>query len=222
LKENIRNLDSKETIEKILQLRPVEYNLKQIYSQYDSLTESGEYVQVTAKRYDETRPFFKQKRYGLLAQEVQKIYPDLVYEAPDGYLGINYTGLVPILLQVIQEQQATLEAIQQQLADKKRMQNSASGADLSSNQFRKAELLQNAPNPFRENTRIDFYLPENVKEAFLFIYNMNGEQIKKFPLSQRQSANLTLKGQELKAGMYLYTLIADGSVVDTKQMILTK
>jgi hypothetical protein len=32
----------------------------------------------------------------------------------------------------------------------------------------------------------------------------------------------TIEGHTLKAGMYLYTLIADGKEVDTKKMILTK
>ena len=35
------------------------------------------------------------------------------------------------------------------------------------------------------------------------------------------NGNITIKGDELRAGMYMYTLIADGKVIDTKQMILT-
>jgi len=33
---------------------------------------------------------------------------------------------------------------------------------------------------------------------------------------------LTISGSELNAGMYFYSLIADGKEVDTKKMILTK
>ncbi|MDR1370842.1 MAG: hypothetical protein LBJ72_12070 [Dysgonamonadaceae bacterium] len=33
---------------------------------------------------------------------------------------------------------------------------------------------------------------------------------------------LTISGSELRAGTYLYALIADGKKVDTKRMILTK
>jgi len=33
---------------------------------------------------------------------------------------------------------------------------------------------------------------------------------------------IMIHGHELPAGMYLYALIADGTVIDTKRMILTK
>lgn len=38
----------------------------------------------------------------------------------------------------------------------------------------------------------------------------------------RGEASITIDGGSLNAGMYLYALIADGKVVDTKRMILTK
>ena len=47
-------------------------------------------------------------------------------------------------------------------------------------------------------------------------------QLKSYPLVQRGKGNVTINGSELTAGMYLYALIADGKVIDTKRMILTK
>jgi hypothetical protein len=41
-------------------------------------------------------------------------------------------------------------------------------------------------------------------------------------INQRGSGSITIQANELKAGMYLYTLIADGAEVGTKKMILTK
>ena len=34
-------------------------------------------------------------------------------------------------------------------------------------------------------------------------------------------ASIFIDGKDLKAGMYLYTLITDGEIIDTKRMILT-
>ena len=51
---------------------------------------------------------------------------------------------------------------------------------------------------------------------------MNGNQLKHYPLSSRGNNTLIIKGSELSAGMYLYALITDGKVIDTKRMILTK
>jgi hypothetical protein len=51
---------------------------------------------------------------------------------------------------------------------------------------------------------------------------MQGEQIKYIAVNERGSTSVTIEGHTLKAGMYLYTLIADGKEVDTKKMIITK
>ena len=56
----------------------------------------------------------KRKVYGLIAQEVQKVIPDIVLEN-DGdneeqkTLGISYTELIPVLIAGIQEQQAIIQ-----------------------------------------------------------------------------------------------------------------
>jgi len=85
-----------------------------------------------------------------------------------------------------------------------------------------ASLNQNIPNPFSENTTINMYLPNTVSRTTLYIYNMQGEQIKQIAVTERGNTSVTIEGHTLKAGMYLYTLIADGKEVDTKRMILTK
>ena len=84
-----------------------------------------------------------------------------------------------------------------------------------------ASLEQNVPNPFSEKTEIRFFLPENVKQAYICIFDMQGSMLKKTTNLVEQST-LMIQGSELKAGMYLYSLIADGKEVDTKRMILTQ
>ncbi|HOT13433.1 MAG TPA: T9SS type A sorting domain-containing protein [Bacteroidales bacterium] len=85
-----------------------------------------------------------------------------------------------------------------------------------------ATLGQNAPNPFNQRTQINYYLPETVKQAALYIFDMNGLQIRTIAINTKGNGSITLHASELNAGMYLYTLIADGKEVDTKRMILTK
>ncbi len=50
-------------------------------------------------------------QYGFVAQEVQKIFPDLVTTQEDGLLGIQYTGLIPVLVKAIQEQQLEIDEL---------------------------------------------------------------------------------------------------------------
>lgn len=64
-------------------------------------------------------------------------------------------------------------------------------------------------------------IPTAVETATVYIYDMNGLQISSYPIAGRGNTSLTIDGGTLKAGMYLYSLILDGSVADTKRMILT-
>lgn len=40
----------------------------------------------------------KNTQYGLIAQEVEKIYPNLVYKDNNSNLTVNYIGLIPLML----------------------------------------------------------------------------------------------------------------------------
>lgn len=60
------------------------------------------------------------EHFGVIAQELQEIYPDLVKEGEDGYLSVNYTGLIPLLLEAVKElneQNQTLMAENDQLEE---------------------------------------------------------------------------------------------------------
>ena len=83
------------------------------------------------------------------------------------------------------------------------------------------ELYQNTPNPFSENTTISYQIAEDVKDASLYIYDMNGKQIKRFSINERGILSTTINGSDLDAGMYLYSLIADDQIINTKRMVLT-
>ena len=82
-------------------------------------------------------------------------------------------------------------------------------------------LEQNDPNPFTQTTVVRYTLPESVKSAFLYIYDLNGTQIDQKTLQDRGKSSVTLEAGSLAPGMYLYALVADGKVIDTKRMIIT-
>jgi hypothetical protein len=57
-------------------------------------------------------------QYGLIAEEVAKVYPELVIRGDKGQIeGVRYEELTPMLLNEIQRQQAQLHDMQQQLAE---------------------------------------------------------------------------------------------------------
>lgn len=57
------------------------------------------------------------KSFGLLAQDLERVYPDMVFHGDSGEHGIYYTELIPVLLQVTQEQQSLIEEQAQSLLD---------------------------------------------------------------------------------------------------------
>ena len=50
---------------------------------------------------------------GVVAQEVQKIHPEIVEERKNGYLGVDYKRLVPLLIQSVKELKQEIEEIKQ-------------------------------------------------------------------------------------------------------------
>lgn len=54
------------------------------------------------------------KHIGLLAQEVQKFYPELVIKNKDGKLNVNYIELIPVLIKALQESNAKIEDLKNQ------------------------------------------------------------------------------------------------------------
>jgi hypothetical protein len=54
-------------------------------------------------------------RYGFVAQEVQKIFPDLVEEDEAGYLRVDYVGLIAPAITAIQEQKTIIDTQQSEI-----------------------------------------------------------------------------------------------------------
>ncbi len=183
---------------------------------------------------------------GIVAQDMQKVAPYTIDSfthtdekgAKTDYLNYDAGALTYILVNAVKEQQGVLEqkdarikVLEKGLSDLEarlaQLEKSPSAARLGalgagSSTETSAVLRQNRPNPFGEKTIIEYELPEATKQAALFIYNVQGEQLKRFDLSGKRSKSVELDGNTLPAGLYLYSLLVDGKVIDTKQMVLTK
>jgi hypothetical protein len=55
--------------------------------------------------------FFSSRQIGVIAQEVEPLYPELVITDSKGYKSVDYIKLTPILLEAIKEQQKTIETL---------------------------------------------------------------------------------------------------------------
>ncbi len=229
LKENIQPLEN--ALEKVLKLDVKTYQFKQGLEKMNLPAE---------------------KQYGYIAQNLESVFPELVKlnpakeDQPLEFKAVNYTGMIPVLTAAIQEQQQqmaakdeTIQALQSTVSkiqsDNAALQSrldqfetalsqccmnfkSGSGADGTD----QARLEQNIPNPFTETTIIKYYIPATASGSVIKIYSADGSELRSAPVLTKGFGQTEISGSALPAGIYTYLLLVDGSVVDTKQMVLTR
>ncbi len=219
VKENVKALSNSSSLDNLMNMNVVEYNYNEnMIAPIDDGSDTATVVSRARQLDKEESAIPAKKHYGLIAQELQQIYPDLVKESQEGYLTINYLEIIPLLVSSVQELNSKLEKYENGTIKKApayKPEDTELDAIVTT-------LYQNTPNPFTESTLIQCDIAESVANANLYIYNMNGEQITEFVITERGSTSVTIDGGSLSAGMYLYALVADGQVIDTKRMILTK
>jgi hypothetical protein len=237
LKENIRPLEK--SLDKIMMLKGVSYNYKssslphkQQEIKFDNPAFSDSIMDLIPdelKIREETANIIEDeiangKHIGFLAQDVEKVLPEVVRTTPNGSKGINYLDIIALLAEGIKEQQAQIEELHTEIQElKSNISRSASDAtSVQSATGMRSRLYQNAPNPFSENTLIKVFISEQVKSASLNIYDLQGKQLKKIIITGKGENSVFISASEFPAGIYLYSLITDGNEVDTKKMILTE
>jgi hypothetical protein len=87
-KEEIEPI-SESKIENLFDLEPVEYKLK-----------------------SDTK---NKKHYGLIAQDVEKIYPELISDSNLGFKTVNYMELIPLLLLKMKNMQKEIDGLREQI-----------------------------------------------------------------------------------------------------------
>lgn len=112
LKKDIRNLEPN-TIAKLQKLSAVYYKLK--HPTELSTFQESDTVAIESLQFDINSPKYTNDRIGLIAQDIQTVYPELVKEANDGYLKVDYIGLIPVLVEAIKEQQVQIDDLSNEI-----------------------------------------------------------------------------------------------------------
>lgn len=223
-KENIVKISG--SLNKIKGLSGVTYN----FIKTDEEKLKNDSIINGTKKFSGDKNAFKEKiekkESGFIAQELEKIIPEVVETNEKGEKFVNYDGIIPYLVEGMKEQQLIIESLQSEIHELKnnsanKLKNATAIGISTLKENTSNVLYQNAPNPFSESTTIEYSLAENVQKAMICIYDMNGTQLKCTPLHLTGYGNITINGSELKSGMYMYSLIADGQLIDTKRIILT-
>lgn len=205
LKKDIRGEGT--LLEKIKQLNPVSYNYK---------SEEVGYLQLP-----------KNRQHGLVAQELKKVFPEMVtevehpkfvnrrFEGSEKTLAINYTMMIPVLIKAVQEQQEYIEKLEVKI-------NQLTGKSSAANQLLQGLYLgQNNPNPSGYSTEIKYTIPEEVPNASIAVFDLTGKMLLQFK-NLRGSSQVVINKSMLAAGSYIYSLIVNGQESITKKMIIAR
>ena len=209
-----------DVLTKLAQLQTISYKLKHP-SEYQELGDSTNMERISKDMQSDN---YTRRRFGLIAQELQTTFPEVVKKGSDGYLRVRYTELIPVLVQAINQQQQQIDNLKSQVenpAIAKGSQGLMSLLPESNSLFSGgATIQQNIPNPFIENTIIKYSIPGIESYAQINVYDLSGSQIKSYRIPQTGNGEIMIPGSELNPGLYIYNLIVDGVEIDSKRMIL--
>lgn len=187
--------------------------------------------------------------YGVMAQELEEILPDLVTQAerPAEYdsLGnmisqavqfkaVNYMELIPILIAGFKEQQTQIQSLQEQIngccAANGTGAPSPAGMQLNNApEYQQSVKLTNvdkpmlgfaSPNPNKGEVFVDYYIPEGTNGTSEMLFtDAQGRPVQTVRINSNGNGRLNIDTTSLAAGQYQYTLIVDGEIIATRKMI---
>mgnify|MGYP002535675286 FL=1 len=153
------------------------------------------------------------RRIGFLAQDIQKVLPELVQTNEKGIMSIDYTGFIPLIVeslkqmqQTIQDQQKEIETLQSFLpAETKSMFRSTSNEEVS--------VVEGAKLFNRAGASVSYTLPSTYNTADLKIFDISGKLLKKVVLTGNNSI-VEINPSEIGLGTFVYTLFVDNKKAD--------
>lgn len=199
-KTNIKSIGN--GLSTILNLRPVSYNWKG--------------YEVGGNKRSKEKPSNKEKmQYGFLAQEVEEILPDAVITDNEGRKLINYTAIIPLLVQSVQELQCTVNnqaTIIENL--------SAQIENNNTNNIITNKIINCFPNPSNGFISFEYIVSENSLTK-IFISDLIGN-IKETINCDVNSNNVSIDLSNLNNGIYVASLSVNNIIKDSRQFIIQK
>jgi hypothetical protein len=104
-KTNIVKVEN--SLEKLLKINTYSYKFIQI----NEKSRADNFEDKTLPSYN----FDDKTHFGVLAQELETVFPELVQKDDNGYLGVKYTELIPVLIGAVQEQQKLIQQLQKEI-----------------------------------------------------------------------------------------------------------
>jgi len=176
---------------------------------------------------------------GLIAQELEKVAPNFVSNhevnnyaengdiiSTEEILKIHDTELKYLLVNAIQEQQILISDQADKISELQEAMSTFGSSEtlnnttISLSSYDLAELNQNTPNPFNNQTTISYVVPTDAQNAQISIFGQNGQLMKTLDIDHVGQGNLTVNADNLPSGTYSYQLVVDGRSIQTNVMVV--
>ena len=238
----------KSSLDNINKIEGITYQYKFFNNQTSSSTQGGSAKEIADAVFfnnlNEQMNNYAPKKNGFNADKLKMVFPELVETDKDGNNYIDYTGLIPVLVEAIKEQSKIITAQSLKLKEmgllsedistmsesstdsnfttKSTTTDTNTTTDTINSVLANAFLYQNTPNPFNTTTEIKYFLPEGSTNAYIYVFNLQGNLLLTYNLNDNGFGSVEINGSSLNAGMYVYSLVINGQEAETKRMILTK
>lgn len=208
LKANVRELSGRQ--DALLELTPVEYDLT---APQAASREAG-----TAGADVDSYVPDGRRHFGLMAQEVREYFPNLVVEDEDGYLGVDYTGFIPLLIEAY--------ASSRQEIDELRETVSSLAAALSDGQIPEGTLRKESADSRLSvtvngsNVTAALSGMKEGTEGHLSIDEVSGSFSKAIPFTVRTEGTVTLDCGTLNPGVYALSAVENDSRFASRTIVV--
>lgn len=140
--------------------------------------------------------------YGLAADQLQEVFPELVYEDAEGNYSINYVEMVPLLVQSIRELSSEVATLKQKLGISEPV-----------------KTVLKTKGKAEDADEVTLTLPDESSQATLNIYDLNGRLLRTASVDAT-SASLSSHAHGLPAGTYAYQVMVNGKRQKARKMIV--
>ena len=214
-------------LDEVLALSPIYYNYNGKAGTNAKQTHVGLYAQDLKKAAPKLVGEFTYQETEIIAEDEEGIEFEETTKAPETYLKINESAIKYMLINAVKEQQTIIEDLRQEVAELRDIVengDSQTGSKRSNSTLdnRQPVLKQNTPNPFSSKTLVRYYVPADTQNAAVKIYDSNGKLIYDEAIRGTGEGNIQIEAGTLPAGTYNYSLLIDGKVFDTKQMVIVR
>jgi hypothetical protein len=165
-------------------------------------------------------PDSQDNTFGFHDMNFSAVFPELSRLGIDSAL--NYQGLVPVLVEAIRELSTNVVVLTKRVAILEGQTNGFPIPSALSSSTARTALHQSTPNPANKSATIHYELSSAADQGSIYIFDLNGNEVKAFHKLPQGQGEVTIASTQLPAGLYYYSLVVNGSIVETKNMIIKK